>query len=87
MRGLVLIALLALTSPALAAPQCTSEPSSKWLGEAAMREKIRGSGHKIDVFKTTKGNCYEIYGRSPEGKRVEIYYHPISGDVVKSSSR
>ena len=29
-----------------------------------------------DVLKVTKGNCYELYGSNPAGKRVEIYYRP-----------
>lgn len=87
MRALIVVASVMMSSAALAGPECTAEPSSNWLSEAAMKERIAASGHKIEVFKKTKGNCYEIYGRNPEGKRVEIYYHPISGDVVKSFIR
>ena len=87
MRILIVIASLAMSSAALAGPECTTKPSSTWLTEAAMKEKVAASGHRIEVFKTTKGNCYEIYGRSPDGKRVEIYYNPVDGEVVRSSSR
>lgn len=68
---------------ASAGPECTAEAKSAWLSEAAMQEKIKAAGVTIEVFKTTKGNCYEIYGRNAEGKRVEIYYHPVTGAVVK----
>ncbi len=87
MHTVIEMASLAISSAALAGPECTSEPSSKWLSEADMRAKIAATGHKIEVFKTTKGNCYEIYGRTPQCKRVVIYYNPISGDLVKASSR
>lgn len=87
MRKFLVCTLLLFPGAALANPQCTDEPRSAWLSEAAMRDKITSSGHKIEVFKITKGNCYEIYGRTPAGKRVEIYYHPINGDVVKQSAR
>jgi hypothetical protein len=87
MRGLIVIASLLTGSAALAGPECTKEPSSKWLPQEEMRGKILNAGFKIDVLKTTQGNCYEIYGRNPAGKRVEVYYHPITGEVVKSSTR
>ena len=52
-----------------------------------MKAKIGASGYTIDVFKKTKGNCYEIYGRTEDGRRVEVYYHPITGAVVKETVR
>ncbi len=82
---LLAISLVAISSPSLAGPHCTDEPQSKWLTEADMMERIKAMGHQIDVFKTTKGNCYEIYGRDKSGRRIEIYFHPVTGDVVKSS--
>jgi hypothetical protein len=52
-----------------------------------MKAKIGASGYKIDVFKITKGKCYEIYGRTVGGRRVEVYYDPTTGDVVKETVR
>ncbi|MGI9452872.1 MAG: PepSY domain-containing protein [Geminicoccaceae bacterium] len=74
-------------SAANAGPTCTTMPASQWLTEAEMKAKIGASGYAIDVFKKTKGNCYEIYGRTEDGRRVEVYYHPITGDVVKETAR
>lgn len=87
MRTPAVIFSIMMSSAAIAGPECTKEPASKWLPQDEMKAKIVSSGHKIEVFKTTSGNCYEIYGRNPAGKRVEIYYHPITGEVVKASSR
>lgn len=78
---------MVIASAANAGPTCTAKPSSQWLSEAEMRAQIGASGYIIDVFKTTKGNCYEIYGRTEDGKRVEVYYHPITGEVVKETVR
>lgn len=41
------------------------------------------SGYKIKKFKVTSGNCYEVYGWDKDGKKVEIYYNPITGEKVK----
>lgn len=75
--------LAALASPAFAGPSCTAEPKSKWLSEAAMKAKIAELGYKYKVFKVTTGNCYEIYGQDKAGKRIEVYFHPITGSVVE----
>lgn len=64
--------------------RCNVSPQDQWLPEAAMRTRIIALGYTIDVFKKTTGNCYEIYGRF-EGKRVEVYFHPVTGERVKAS--
>jgi hypothetical protein len=68
---------------ALASPNCTSEPKDKWLSETAMKSKIAELGYKFKVFKVTTGNCYEIYGQNKVGQRTEVYFHPITGDIVE----
>ena len=86
--GATVFGVLVITaSVANAGPTCTTKPASHWLSEAKMKAKIGTSGYTIDVFKKTKGNCYEIYGRTEDGRRVEVYYHPITGAVVKETVR
>lgn len=83
-RRLVIAAtLIILAGPAFAGPTCTSEPKAKWMGENDMKAKLTAQGYKFKVFKVTSGNCYEIYGRDQKGKRVEIYFHPVTGAVVE----
>ena len=86
MRIKLALALLVVSSPALAGPQCTTEPESKWLTKADMMERIAKTSYSVDVFKKTSGNCYEIYGKDESGKRVEVYFHPITGEIVKAKS-
>ena len=88
MRTLLALAILAVAGPAFAGPHCTSEPRSNWQPKDAFKKKIvSASEYKVAVFKVTKGNCYEIYGRDKAGKRVEVYFHPVTGAVVKSQAR
>jgi len=77
------LAFMLLSGPALAGPTCTTEPKTKWLSEGDMKAKIATLGYKYKVFKVTTGNCYEIYGQDAAGKRIEIYFHPITGNVVE----
>lgn len=84
MRRIALaIAFIVLSVPALAGPTCTSEPKQKWMSEDEMKTKIASLGYEYKVFKVTSGNCYEIYGRDKSGKRIEVYFHPITGNVVE----
>jgi len=88
MRIPLTIAIVALATPALAGLQCTDEPSSKWLPKDQLMTRIVDTeGYRVDVFKVTTGNCYELYGRDRQGKRIEIYYNPVNADVVKSNAR
>jgi hypothetical protein len=47
------------------------------------KAKIEAQGYAIDKFKVS-GNCYEIYGKNKEGKKVEIYYDAKTLAPVKS---
>ena len=81
-KGLILIgAFLALTS-VKAEVECTKEAKDKWKNESAFKKELEAT-YKIKVFKVTKGNCFEIYGWNKEKKKVEIYFNPVTGEVVK----
>jgi len=83
-RFTIAFALLATSGmAALAEPQCTSEPKQKWITEGDMKAKIAELGYKAKVFKVTKGNCYEIYGFDKAGKRIEVYFDPVTGNIVE----
>ncbi len=90
--GLVLAASLT-TTVAFAGPDCTEEPKDKWMSVMDMQKKIINDyGLTIDMFKSTSGNCYEIYGKeqkegAEEWTKTEIYFHPISGDIVQQKDR
>lgn len=87
MRRLMLSLLLLLVSyPAYAGPACTKEPRDKWMSESQMKEKIAALGYKFTIFKVTDGNCYEIYGRNKNGKRIEVYFNPVTGAIVEEHS-
>jgi len=55
----------------------------KWLTEAELRAKAAAMGYVVSVFKKTTGDCYEIYGKNASGKRVEVYFNPVTGEPIK----
>lgn len=75
-----------LAAPALASPKCTDQPQSKWLSEEAMKAKIAKMGFKkILTFQKTMSGCYEIYGFTPDNKKAEVYFNPVTGAVVEKN--
>ncbi len=75
----------AASSVANAKEPCTTEAKDKWQDEKSFQESLVGQGYKIKKFKVTKNSCYEIYGWNKAGKKVEIYFNPVSGAVVKEN--
>lgn len=77
---------VAFSGGAMASPKCTSEPQEKWLSEEVMKDKIAAMGYKdIKIFKKTMSGCYEIYGRTAEGKKAEVYFNPVDGSVFEKN--
>jgi len=85
MKKLFAVALIAAfaSNVALADAQCKAQPKDKWQKEADFKKKLTAEGYQIKKFKVS-GNCYEIYGKNKEGKKVEIYFDPVSGAPVKT---
>ena len=82
--SLAFVSLLAVPLAAEAAPKCTAEPKEKWMSEDVMKAKVAALGYeRIKTFKVS-GACYEIYGYTKDGKKAEVYFNPVTGDVVKS---
>lgn len=84
MKKLLIVTAALLVGPvAFAKKNCTDEPKAKWMSEADFKKKAEAEGYKIRKFKTP-GTCYEIYGTNKEGQKVEIYFNPVDGSIVKS---
>lgn len=66
--------------------QCTTAPEAEWQNQEAFQAQLLAQGYKINEFKVTEGNCYEIYGFDMEDNKVEIYFNPVDGSIVKEES-
>lgn len=78
-----LTAIMLVTGTAQAKKNCTDQPKDKWMSEADFKKKVEAEGYKISKFKQP-GTCYEVYGTNKDGKKVEIYFNPVDGSIVKS---
>ena len=85
MKTFFIVSLILTASlSAYAKKHCTDEPKEKWMSEADFKKKVEADGYKIRKFKQP-GTCYEIYGTDKDGKKVEIYFNPVDGSIVKSN--
>ncbi len=57
--------------------KCQAGPESGWKSKEALEAKLVKDGWEIRKSKVD-GGCYEVYGTTPEGDRVEAYFHPVS---------
>lgn len=78
---LTLLALLPLQ--AFAGADCEVHPKSEWASEDTLKQALTEEGYTIKKF-NADGNCYEIYGRNKQGKKVEIYFDTKTLAIIKA---
>ncbi|MEX5351570.1 PepSY domain-containing protein [Pseudomonas juntendi] len=84
MRTLIAVGLLLASSAAFATTKCTTADKSTWQDQEKFQAQLKEQGYRINKFKVTEGNCYEIYGFDKDGRKVEIYHDPVTGKAVKT---
>lgn len=80
--GLLALAMLSASST-FAKANCQAHPKNEQIPQADFQKPLEKHGFTIKKFKTD-GNCYEMYGKSKGGKKVEIYFDTKDGKIVKS---
>jgi hypothetical protein len=61
--------------------RCGNVPISDWMSEADLRNKIAPLGLEIREIDIDDG-CYEVEARNKDGRKMEIHFHPQSGEQV-----
>ena len=56
---------------------CNSGDRANWKSREALTEKVKAEGWQVRRVKVD-GGCYELYGTTPQGERVEAYFHPVT---------
>jgi len=78
--------LFASSAFATGSMTCDSSDPATWKTKEALQDKIIAEGWKVRKMKVD-GGCYEVYGTTPVGDRVEAYFDPISLDKLLVSRR
>lgn len=89
MRKILTISTLALglaaTVPLFAGdrdPDCRDVAPEARMGIEAAIARANELGYKPTAIETDDG-CYEIEARDRDGRKVEVYLHPASGEVLR----
>lgn len=85
MRKMIPLALVVAATASLpSAPasatgaiKCNADPQTSWKTQDVLKAKLVKEGWTVRKSKVD-GGCYEVYGTTPEGDRVEAYFHPVS---------
>ena len=81
------LAALALAGPAMATGKMTCKVAAADMKpQAELVAALTKQGWTVTKAKPD-GGCYEVYGTTPEGDRVEAYFDPASFEKLYVSQR
>ena len=70
-----------MTSNVQANVTCKAYPQSEWANQDDLKQVLIELGYTIKTLKI-KNNCYEMYGKSKQNIKVEIYFDMKSLSIV-----
>ncbi|HWI36922.1 MAG TPA: PepSY domain-containing protein [Burkholderiales bacterium] len=73
----VMLLIAAPTAYADGFATCDSGPKEKWQSQEKLTSTLKQKGWDVRRIKVD-GGCYEVYATDEKGKRVEVYFHPVS---------
>ena len=82
----VILSAVSMQSHATGRMTCEPVDKAKWIDEAVLEEKLVSEGWSVRRMKVD-GGCWEVYGTTPKGERVEAYFHPATGEKLLVSRR
>ena len=71
------VALASAPASATGVITCKAGPQSGWKSQQILTTQLKKEGWVVRKSKID-GGCYEVYGTTPEGNRVEAYFHPVT---------
>lgn len=77
LAGAAAVVLASAPASATGVIKCKAGPVSGWKSQDVLKAKLTKEGWTVRKSKVD-GGCYEVYGSTPEGDRVEAYFHPVS---------
>lgn len=62
---------------------CTTEPKENWKTQKEAEDAAKAAGYEVRKSKV-EGSCYEVYATDKAGKKFELFYNPVSLELVKT---
>ncbi len=77
------LAALAMCGPAMAHgfDDCTKEAKDKWKPQAEAEAAATAAGYAVTKSKID-GTCYEVYAKDKDGKKFELFFNPLTLELV-----
>lgn len=63
--------------------RCPKSPKAEWRPHTELQEKLVKQGWAVRRMEKTD-TCYEVYGKDPQGKRVEAFFDPKTLERVEA---
>lgn len=67
--------------------ECEAVEESKWMTEEQMTQHLLDQGWQEVRRMKPDGGCWEVYGTTPDGNRVEGYFDPATGEQMLLAQR
>jgi len=61
---------------------CVEHPRSDWMTEDKLAETATQLGYDVRKVEEEDG-CWEVKGFDQQGNRVEVYFDPVSAEVMR----
>lgn len=84
--GAAALTLIAVNAQATGMMSCDSGPRESWRPMEELRTTLNDAGWEVRKIKIDEG-CYEVYGVTPEGQRVEAYFDPVAFEKLLVARR
>ncbi|WP_026379180.1 PepSY domain-containing protein [Afifella pfennigii] len=78
---------LLVSSPVLAssdAPKGTDAPRSEWMSKAKIAKLIMNRDLTVTCV-AAEESVYEVEATAANGNELELYVHPLSGEILRQS--
>ena len=86
--GAAVIGLSSLVTPTVASgyENCTDKAQAEWKSKEDAIKAAEDAGYQVRKIKV-EGSCYEVYGVGKNGELMELFFHPISMELVHTKKK
>jgi hypothetical protein len=74
------------TASATGLATCDSGSPDTWQPQEKLSAMLKAKGWEVRNIKVD-GGCYEVYALDEKGERVEVYFHPVTLELVPTKAQ
>lgn len=66
--------------------ECNTKDESKYQAKDVLEKQLTSKGWKVRKIEIDE-HCYEVYGTTPNGEKVEAFFNPVTLDTLLVARR